>query len=237
MEYYIQSPSLYSGTFHYTECIFEDVTIFRTTWLRLAVYISIRSCGMLVYFAILALVLGLFSYYAYINWIIKKTVSPHSFSWFVWWFASSAVAYIQYESGAGYWALNMVFVALLCFWISIFSWRHWIKPSKTDIVCLIFGILAVIAYLFEKNSTAAVILLIVADVLWFIPTFLKSWHFPWWESASSYAYASAGYISSLWAMSVLNFATSGFVIETALFNGALAYMLYYRRKSVVEVTI
>ena len=59
--------------------------------------------------------------------------------------------------------------------------------TTLDRVCLTVAVLAVIAYLTTKNAWLAVGLAILADLIGYIPTFVKTWHKPKSEDPTFFA--------------------------------------------------
>lgn len=91
----------------------------------------------------------------------------------------------------------MTAVAVFCLGISAYSAKHGMSPSLADKACLAVGVAASTLWAFTGNAATAVVLLIIADVAGFVPTFSKAWKVPEKENGTAYAYAAAGYAFSI----------------------------------------
>lgn len=188
-----------------------------------------------ILFWLFSLIFSFLSYFIYYRSILKWKSKPHILSWLIWWIISLVICLIQLYDGAWFWALNIGFIAIVCFWIVFLSYKKWErKITKQDKNTFILGLLAIVIWIFTNDPFFSVLLLIIIDVLWFVPTFTKSYKKPFEESWQSYWLASLGYFFSILAMSNLSFLTIGFVIVTLLCNAWLAIMIFYRRFSVVK---
>jgi len=187
-------------------------------------------------FLVLSGIFTFFSYFIYFRSIIKWESKPHVISWFIWGLISFVIFSIQIYDNAWIWAFNIWFVAFLCFLIAFISLKKWsTKINKSDYISLAFWVLSIILWIFSNNPFFSVILLILVDIFWFIPTILKSIKKPFEETEVAYFLAWEWYLMSIFAMENISFLTVWFVIETCFFNLFLASIIFFRKKALKPV--
>lgn len=189
-------------------------------------------------FLILSGIFTFSSYFIYFRSIIKWQTKPHIVSWFIWGLISFIIFTIQIYDSAWLWAFNIWLVAFLCFFIAFISFKKWSKKiSKSDSFSLIFGLISIILWIFTNNPFLSVILLILVDIFWFIPTILKSIKKPFEETEVAYFLAWWWYLMSIFAMENISFLTVWFVIVSCFFNLFLASIIFFRKKALKPVII
>lgn len=187
-------------------------------------------------FLVLSGIATFFSYFIYFRSIIKWESKPHVISWFIWWLISFVIFSIQIYDNAWIWAFNIWFVAFLCFLIALISLKKWsTKINKADYISLAFWVLSIILWIFSNNPFFSVILLILVDIFWFIPTILKSIKNPFEETEIAYFLAWGWYLMSIFAMENISFLTVWFVIVSCFFNLFLASIIFFRKKALKPV--
>ncbi len=187
-------------------------------------------------FLVLSGIATFFSYFIYFRSIIKWESKPHVISWFIWWLISFVIFSIQIYDNAWIWAFNIWFVAFLCFLIALISLKKWsTKINKADYISLAFWVLSIILWIFSNNPFFSVILLILVDIFWFIPTILKSIKKPFEETEVAYFLAWVWYLMSIFAMENISFLTVWFVIVSCFFNLFLASIIFFRKKALKTV--
>jgi len=187
-------------------------------------------------FLVLSGLATFFSYFIYFRSIIKWESKPHVISWFIWGLISFVIFSIQIYDNAWLWAFNIWFVAFLCFLIAFISLKKWsTKINKADYISLIFWIFSIILWIFSNDPFLSVILLILVDVFWFIPTILKSIKKPFEETENAYFLAWLWYLMSIFAMTNISFLTVWFVIVSCFLNLFLASIIFFRKKALKPV--
>lgn len=187
-------------------------------------------------FLVLSGIATFFSYFIYFRSIIKWESKPHVISWFIWWLISFVIFSIQIYDNAWIWAFNIWFVAFLCFLIALISLKKWsTKINRADYISLAFWVLSIILWIFSNNPFFSVILLILVDIFWFIPTILKSIKKPFEETEVAYFLAWGWYLMSIFAMENISFLTVWFVIVSCFFNLFLASIIFFRKKALKPV--
>jgi len=178
------------------------------------------------------------SYFIYFRSIIKWDTKPHIVSWFIWGLISFIIFSIQIYDNAWLWAFNIWLVAFLCFFIAFISFKKWSrKITKWDSFSLIFWLLSIILWIFTSNPFLSVVLLILVDIFWFIPTILKSIKKPFEETEIAFFLAWTWYLMSIFAMTNISFLTVWFVIVSCFFNFVLAFIIFYRKRALKSVII
>lgn len=182
-------------------------------------------------FLVLSGIATFLSYFIYFRSVVKGDTKPHIVSWFIWWLISFIIFTIQIYDNAWIWAFNIWFVAFLCFFIAFISFKKWNrKISKWDSFSLIFWILSIILWIFSDNPFLSVLLLILVDIFWFLPTILKSIQKPFEETETAYFLAWTWYFLSIFAMNNISFLTIWFVVVSCFLNFVLAFIIFYRKR-------
>ena len=120
--------------------------------------------------------------------------------------------------------------------IALISLKKWsTKINKADYISLAFWVLSIILWIFSNNPFFSVILLILVDIFWFIPTILKSIKKPFEETEVAYFLAWGWYLMSIFAMENISFLTVWFVIVSCFFNLFLASIIFFRKKALKTV--
>ncbi len=170
-------------------------------------------------------------YILYFRDINRGTVKPHVFSWFLWGLLTGIIFVAQFVSGAGPAAWVAGFVTVACFGISVFAfYKGSTDIVASDWVCLVGALGAIGLWQLTSNPLAAVIIVMIADGISYIPTYRKSFHKPYEESASGFALAASRSVFALAALE--SFATVNWIHTAFLIfaDGGCAVFLWIRRK-------
>jgi hypothetical protein len=100
--------------------------------------------------------------------------------------------------------------------------------SRLDIYCLVVGILALIIYIATGNGLLAILFGILADLIGYIPTFIKTWHKPKSEDPTFFiieGLASLLAIIAIWELRV----DILFPIYFVLCNVIVALLIYRKQ--------
>lgn len=183
-----------------------------------------------VCFWIISVIFSFFAYSIYYKSIFSWETHPHLYSWLIWWIISVTIWVIQFNDNAWIWVINTFFVWFLCLWIAFLAMKKWDKDiTISDKVYLWLGLLSILLWIFIQNPLYSVILLILVDIFWFIPTFRKLFKNPYGENVFPYFLSFLGYSFSILSLSNFSFITWGYVWLTALFNISLYFMVIMRR--------
>jgi len=104
--------------------------------------------------------------------------------------------------------------------------------SKTDISCLLLAIIGIVFWIFTDNPVFALYISIIADIIGWIPTIIKTYHFPhtefWLVNAMDFLAA----VLNICANKTFNFNAIIFPIYIILINIIIISIIYkstYRR--------
>lgn len=170
--------------------------------------------------AVIAVILIIVAYTPYIINTVKGKTKPHVYSWFI----SSLVTFIAFGvqiSGGGGWTCLPTFVAAVAaVIIFLFSLGPDRTPiTKSDTIFFILALIATLLWVVEDQLIMSVILVSLIDTLAFMPTFRKSWHRPYEETASAYA------------VNGLRFTISGMAVQ----NYSIVTVLYPLSQAIVDL--
>jgi len=167
----------------------------------------------------------------YIRSIFKERTKPNLISWFIWMLAPMIGTFLALKAGAGLVAFGIFmagFGPLLVIIFSIFKKNSFWKIKIFDIICGIFSILALLLYFKTKNISLAILSVIIADLLAYLPTYLKTWQKPESENASAYLGGIINNILALLIITEWSFSIYGFSIY--LISANLLQIIFINRK-------
>jgi hypothetical protein len=179
----------------------------------------------------LAVILGIISYIPYFQDIFRGKTKPHPFSWFLWVLMDCVVlvAQLTHEAGAGTWLLVLtIFQALAVALLALRYGEKRIVPL--DWVCLVGCLIAISLWTISSDALIAIFVLIVTNLIAFIPTVRKAYFRPHEETVTMFALNSIKWIPAIFALE--SFVAVNWLFPANLFvvNGAFAIMLLVRRK-------
>lgn len=188
-----------------------------------------------VIFGYIAVILSIISYIPYIYDVLKNKTRPHIFMWILWSLLSGITYFIQIYNNAGAGSWSMAISTLACFFIFLISIKRGEKQIVLlDWICFLGALLAISIWLITSNQTSAVLLTTLTAVLSFIPTFRKSWHRPYEETALTYTINSVKWLISLIALTEINFFTAFYLIIVLGLNGLLALIITICRSKLTQ---
>ena len=141
--------------------------------------------------SIISVILVFVGYVPYIQDILKRKTTPHTFTFLVWAIASSITWALQVMGGAGVGAWITFAVSAVCIFIFLLCLKYGEKKiTKLDILFLCLALFSLFLWLVVHQPVWSVILIVLTDVLGFAPTLRKSWNkphsetlFTWWVAA------------------------------------------------------
>jgi hypothetical protein len=158
--------------------------------------------------AIVASLLALVGNIPYIRGILRRTVEPHPYTWLVGALVSTTVLFGQVVKGAGVGALPTAASDLFTIVIFLLSLKYGYKHiTKVDTVFLIAALLAMVPWAVSKDPTLSVILVVIIDVVSFVPTLRKTWKEPRTEHPVLYAMNVARHALALLSLEAYNLVT------------------------------
>lgn len=181
---------------------------------------------------IIAALLVFAAYGPYLRDMAKGKTKPHPYSWFVWAFLTAIIFALQISHGAGAGAYVTGTVAALSFIICFYGIRYGTKDiTRFDSICFFLALAATGVWLFAKQPTASMILLVSIDMLGFLPTVRKSWHRPYEETLFTWSLNGFRHFLSIFAIEKYSLLTVLNPAVWAVANGLFSLMLIYRRRA------
>lgn len=166
--------------------------------------------------------------------LYKRQAKPHLFTWINWGLCTAIAAFAQFKVGGGYSAIFLAVVAGNCFLIgalAIFIGEK--NITRSDWITFVLALLAIVLWQLTSNPVAALLTVILIDVLAYYPTFRKSWQKPWDEPVVSYSLAFLHYLLS--ALAVPAYTLNTLLYPTFLAMLELGFVLYLLwRRAVIK---
>jgi len=187
---------------------------------------------------IIATVMAFVSYIPYIRNMLSGKTKPHAFSWLVWG-TLTAIAFVgQVSEGAGPSAWVTGFTACVSFFIFVTAlWTGEKDIAKSDWLSLVGAGIAMLLWWATSDPLIAVILITLIDALGFFPTFRKSYHKPYEETAITFAISGLKFVIAIIALENLTPTTWLYPASLVFMNGIFVIMLLIRRKQVGYVEV
>ena len=132
-------------------------------------------------------------------------------------------------AGAGAWVTGISAVAVLG--IALLSLSKGDKEVTIfDWICFSGAVLGIILWRATNDPLVAVIIVVIADTIAFMPTFRKAYIRPKEETMSLFVLSAAKYVVSLLALSTFSATTALFPAVLVASNLALVLLLIVRRR-------
>ena len=178
-----------------------------------------------------ATVLTFVAYIPYYRDILKGRTRPHIYSWSLWGLLTILLVALQIRGGAGPAVWVTIAAGLLCIGVVILSLKNGSRDiTKSDTSVAILSLAAIFFWLIVDQPVVSIILVIVADMLAFIPTVRKSYNDPYSETLSLYVTNALRFCLALLAVENYTFLSSSWIIAWACGNTLLSILLIVRRK-------
>lgn len=159
-------------------------------------------------FAVIAAVLAVVGNVPYMIDVLKERVQPHAYTWFVWSIVSCVVFFGQLAKGAGIGALPTAASEIFTILIFLLSLKYGFKhPSRSDKIFLTLALLGIVPWIFTKDPTVSVAIVVSIDVIAFIPTLRKTWLEPKTETPILYGANVLRHTLALFSLQAYNVAT------------------------------
>lgn len=179
----------------------------------------------------IAAALAFVAYGPYIRDAIKGITKPHPYSWFIWGLITAIIFALQitHEAGAG--AYVTLTVAVLSFVICGIGFKKGIKDiTVLDTICFILALGATGVWLFAKQPTLSMVLLVAIDMLGFIPTVRKAWHKPQEETLFTWWFNGLRHAVSLFAIQRYSLISLLNPVVWTMANAIFSLVLIIRRR-------
>jgi phosphoglycerol transferase MdoB-like AlkP superfamily enzyme len=186
---------------------------------------------MKITFAIVGALLAVIGNTPYLIDIIKKRVQPHPYTWFVWSIVSGVTFFGQVAKGAGVAAIAFGASEIFTITIFFFSLRYGFKNiPKNDSYFLVAALLGIVPWIILKDPTWSVIIMVIIDLIAFIPTLRKTWRKPKTESPMLYGSNVLRHGFALLALSSYNIATMLHSISMIITNTFMTWFILRKKR-------
>jgi hypothetical protein len=184
-------------------------------------------------FSLIAVILTFLAYIPYFRDILRGKTHPHVYSWSLWTLLTILIVALQILGGAGSATWVTAAAGLMSLGVVLFSLKHGKKYIITsDTVVAILSLIAIGFWVIVHQPVISIILVVVADILAFIPTVRKSWSAPHTETLSLYVTNTLRFTLALLAVKNYTVLSSLWIVAWVLANGLFSLLLVVRRKSV-----
>ncbi|MCL5436088.1 MAG: hypothetical protein M1275_03330 [Patescibacteria group bacterium] len=191
-----------------------------------------------IVFGALAVITGLIGYIPYFLDIFKGSTKPHIFSWLVWAILETIGFFAQVIKGAGPGSWMTGTTAILCLGVFFSALRHGEKNiTRIDWVCLASALCGIGAWQITKDPFWAVIIVVITDLVGFIPTFRKAYNKPFEETLKLYLLSALKASLALFALDSVNPTTVMYLASLVASNASFSIMLAVRRASLKKITV
>lgn len=180
--------------------------------------------------SVIAVALAFIGYAPYLRDVVRRKTTPHAFTWLVWTLAVGISCALQIAGGAGVGAWTTAAVTLICVVVLGLSLFYGTTvATKSDVIFLILALIALALWVFARQPVWSAILIVLTDVLGFVPTVRKSWNNPHSETLSMYEITGIRHGLSIFALQQYNILTLLYPITWVIANLAFSALLIARR--------
>ncbi len=181
--------------------------------------------------AVIAALLAVAGNVPYVRDILRGSVTPHAYTWFVWSLVSGITLAGQLIKGAGVGALPTAVSELFTILIFLLSLRYGFNgATKTDSIFLILALLALVPWAITRDPTLSVVIAVSIDLIAFVPTFRKAWEQPTTEGAMLYGMNVLRHALALFSLQAYNIATTLHSVAMIIVNVSMTVLLIARRR-------
>lgn len=180
---------------------------------------------------LVAVILTFIAYIPYYRDILKGKTHPHVYSWSLWGLLTVLIVALQIKGGAGPSTYVTASAGLLCIGVVVLGLKHGNKDiTRSDTFVALLSLVAIGFWLIADQPVVSIILVVIADLLAFIPTIRKSWHKPFTETLSLYTTNTLRFVLALAAVEQFTLLSALWPAAWALGNGLFSIMIIIRRK-------
>jgi hypothetical protein len=183
--------------------------------------------------AIVAAIMAFVGNISYLRDVFRGNVIPHPYTWFVWSIVSMTTFFGGLAKGAGIGALPTGIAEGFTIIIFIYSLKYVFQGKaghirKIDNYFLLICIVGLVPWAITKDPTLSVVIVVIVDVIAFIPTLRKTWKNPKTEKPLLYQMNVSRHILTLFSLEAYNIATTFHSITMILTNSIMT--LFIKRK-------
>lgn len=184
---------------------------------------------------LIAVILTFIAYIPYYRDILRHKTHPHVYSWTLWGLLTVLIVALQIKGGAGSATLVTAAAGLMCVGVIVLGFRHGKRDiTASDTFVAILSLVAMGFWLIAKQPIISIVLVVMADLLAFLPTVRKSWYKPHTETLSLYVTNTIRFTLALLAVKEYTILSTLWLAAWVIANGLFALMLVVRRSQLVS---
>lgn len=178
-----------------------------------------------------AAAIGFIGYGPYIRDVLRGVTKPHPFSWLTWGILELTAFLAQLAKGGGIGAWVTAASAAITLFIAFNALsKRDKKIGITDWLAFGGGLIGITLWIFSNNPLLAVVAVVIADALAFVPTFKKSFYHPSEETLIEYKLSVVKWTLAIFALEAYNLTTWLYPVSLMLTNGSFVVMSIVRKK-------
>lgn len=186
--------------------------------------------------AIIAALLAFIGNISYLRDVLRGRVHPHPYTWFIWSIVSLVTFFGQWQKGAGIGALPTGIAEAFTILIFLFSLKYLFTGKaghirKIDNYFLAIALIGLVPWVLTSDPTISVIIVVLIDIVAFIPALRKTWVHPKSERPALYEMNVARHILTLFSLQAYNIATTFHSIAMICTNGIMTAFINRRNRS------
>ncbi|MCU0660606.1 MAG: hypothetical protein MUD00_03305 [Candidatus Pacebacteria bacterium] len=185
--------------------------------------------------AIIAALLAFVGNISYLRDVFKGRVRPHPYTWCIWSIVSMTTFFGGLAKGAGIGALPTGVAEGFTIIIFLFSLKYLFQGNAADIrmtdnYFLVICLLGLIPWAITKDPTISVVIVVLIDIIAFIPTLRKTWQCPVTEKPLLYEMNAIRHVLTLFSLQTYNIATMFHSIAMICTNTIMVMFLHCKKK-------
>ncbi len=185
---------------------------------------------------VIATVLTFVAYIPYYRDILRGKTRPHVYTWSLWGLLTILLVALQIKGGAGPATWVTAAAGILCMGVVLLSLKNGKKDiTMSDTVVGVLSLAAICFWLIVDQPVVSITLVIIADILAFIPTVRKSYYQPYTETLSLYITNAFRFGLALFAVKQYNYLSSSWIVAWIVGNIALSIIIIVRRKQAKNI--
>lgn len=132
-------------------------------------------------------------------------------------------------AGSGSWVTGAA--AFMCLAIAVLAWEKGARHVETaDWVCLVSAFVGLVLWKVTSNPLTAIIVIIVADFMAFLPTYRKAYGQPWTETYGVYWATALKYVIAMFALDSYDLAVWLYPAYIITSNSVFMMLVFLRRR-------
>lgn len=174
--------------------------------------------------------MAIYGNFSYLRDVYLDKIKPHPFTWFVWTIVSGVNFFGQIVKGAGVGVIPTGVAESFTLLIFLYSLKYDFKTIKmNEVVYLVISLLGLIPWFFLKDPTISVIIVVLVDLVAFVPTIEKTWRNPDSERAPLYLMNVGRHLLTLLSIQSYNIATTFHSIAMIGANSIMSEIILKKR--------